>query len=182
MDYGEWDKKESNQLDLRKVTEELYRVLRQGGTLIAFYDIWKMSELKRWSEDAGFRMLRLIEWLKTNPTPLNQYATYLTNAREQAIVGVKGSNPTFNGKYDKGVYTLPIPRASGGLDRHPTQKPLALFKALIEKHSNLGDLVLDCFLGSGTTAVAAVETGRRITGCEIDRRYYQTVLRRLSRI
>lgn len=179
-DFGKWDKKESNPLDLGKVTSELHRTLCQGGTFIAFYDYWAIAELKRWAEDAGFRMLRLIEWLKTNPTPLNQYATYLSNAREQAIVGVKGKKPTFNGKYDSGVYRFPIARASGGLERHPTQKPLELFKTLIEKHSRPGDLVLDPFLGSGTAAVAAVETGRGIIGCEADRGYFRTATRRLA--
>jgi len=179
-DFGKWDKKESNKLDLRKVTEGLYRVLRQGGTFIAFYDIWKMAEMKEWCEGAGFRMLRVIEWLKSNPTPINQHKTYLNNAMEVAIVGAKGSKPIFNASYDRGTYNYPIPRASGGLDRHPTQKPLALFKELVEKHSNRGDLVLDCFLGSGTTAVAAVATGRGFIGCEADRGYYNTAVRRLS--
>ncbi|MFR7477035.1 DNA methyltransferase, partial [Frisingicoccus sp.] len=50
---------------------------------------------------------------------------------------------------------------------HPTQKPLALISDLIEKHSVKDDLVLDCFSGSGTTAVAAAKTGRRFVGCEM---------------
>jgi len=49
----------------------------------------------------------------------------------------------------------------------PTQKNTKLCEALIKKHSNEGDLVLDPFLGSGTTAVAAANTGRRFTGCEL---------------
>ena len=69
---------------------------------------------------------------------------------------MKGSKPTFNSKYDNGlydneIYQFPI---QGGKKRfHPTQKSLPLFEALIKKHSNEGDVVLDTFLGSGTTAI-----------------------------
>jgi site-specific DNA-methyltransferase (adenine-specific) len=86
------------------------------------------------------------------------------------LTGVKKSKPTFNSEYDNGIYRYPIYH---GKDRfHPTQKSLKLFEELIEKHSNEGDTVLDCFLGSGTTAVAALNTKRKFTGCEIDNGYY----------
>jgi len=176
-DFGKWDKK-GNEVDLAKVVAEFYRVLRSGGTAIAFYDLWKITDLRRWMDAAGFRMLRFIEWLKTNPVPLNQRATYLGNAREVAVVGVKGSKPVFHGKYDKGCYSFPTHH---GPDRiHPTQKPLKLFEALIEKHSNPGNVVLDCFLGSGTTVVAAVRKGRGVLGCELDPGYYKNMQRRVG--
>ena len=56
---------------------------------------------------------------------------------------------------------------------HPTQKPLALIKELIEKHSNINDTVLDCFAGSGTTGVAAIELDRNFIGCEISPEYFE---------
>ena len=113
----------------------------------------------------GFQGIRFIEWIKTNPQPLNSSTNYLTNCREIALMGVKGGSPTFNSKYDNAIYEYPI---QGGKYRiMPTQKNTKLCEALIKKHSNEGDLVLDPFLGSGTTAVAAANTGRRFTGCEL---------------
>lgn len=103
--------------------------------------------------------------VKTNPVPLNSKTNYLTNSREIALVGVKGGSPTFNSEYDNGIYKYPICHDKGRF--HPTQKPLALISDLIEKHSVKDDLVLDCFSGSGTTAVAAAKTGRRFVGCEM---------------
>ena len=175
MDFGAWD---AVQIDLDVMAAAFYRVLRRGGTAIVWYDLWKIGELKSAMEGAGFKMLRQIIWQKTNPVPLNMKATYLSNSREIALVGVKGGKPTFNSEYDIGVYSHPIPRHNGHRV-HPTQKPLRLFIELIEKHSNPGDLVLDPFLGGGTTAVAAQSTLRHFAGCDIDPKYAQVSRQRL---
>ena len=103
--------------------------------------------------------------------PVNQFATYLSNAREIAISCVKGGKATFNSKYDNGVYNYPI---YGGKDRfHPTQKSLPMFEELIKKHSNEGDTVVDPYAGSGTTAVAAINTNRNYLCCEPDDEYFE---------
>ena len=167
MDFGEWD---HERIDLDALARETYRVLRRGGAAIVWYDVWKISHLYDALADAGFKMLRLIVWNKTNPVPLNSQSSYLSNSREMAVVGVKGGKPTFNSEYDRGDYAYPIPR-HGGKRIHPTQKPLDLFRELIRKHSNPGDLVIDPFLGSGTTAVAAIQEGRTFAGCDIDEKY-----------
>ena len=94
----------------------------------------------------------------------------MTNCREVALLGVKGGKPTFNSKYDNGIYSYPL---QGGKSRfHPTQKSLGLFEELIRKHSNDNDVVMDTFLGSGTTAIACRNTGRRFRGCEISEEYF----------
>jgi DNA modification methylase len=91
---------------------------------------------------------------------------------------VKKGSSTFNSKYDNAVYEYPL---QGGKWRfHPTQKSLPLFEDLILKHSNEGDTVLDCFLGSGTTAVAAAKNNRKFIGCEMSEEYYQKSLDRLK--
>ena len=175
MDFGEWDYGFQG-LDI--VIKECYRVLKNSGTLICFYDLWKLTTLKDYFESAGFKQLRFIEWLKTNPVPINSKTNYLTSSREIALTGVKGGKPTFHSEYDNGVYRCPICRDAGRF--HPTQKPLDLIEELILKHSNEKDTVLDCFSGSGTTAVAAYWTGRNFTGCEIDKEYFDMSIERLK--
>lgn len=177
MDFGDWDK---NFTGLDKVFKEGYRILKDGGTFISFYDIWKITTIKQYLDDAKFKQPRFIEWIKTNPVPINSKINYLTNAREIAILGVKKAKPTFNSSYDKGIYEFPICHDSGRF--HPTQKPLALMKALIEKHSNPNDIVVDCFAGSGTTGVAALELQRDFIGCEINPEYFEKSLARLQKI
>jgi len=65
---------------------------------------------------------------------------------------------------------------------HPTQKPLKLIKYIIEKYTNKNDIILDPFLGSGTTAVACKELGRRYIGIEISPEYCEMARRRVSAI
>tara|TARA_B100001778_G_scaffold89451_1_gene72921 strand:- start:487 stop:1314 length:828 start_codon:yes stop_codon:yes gene_type:complete len=172
-DYGEWDKKFTLD-ELDKSIALYYNKLRKGGTLIVFIDIWKITTLKDIMEKHKFKQLRFIEWIKTNPQPLNSKTNYLTNCREVALLGVKGGKPTFNSEYDNAVYQFPL---QGGKARfHPTQKSLLLFEELIKKHSNEGDLVLDTFLGAGTTALASKNLNRRFKGCEISKEYYDKLL------
>jgi len=145
-DYGEWDSEFTMEI-LEQFIGEYYKKLKKGGTIIIFFDIWKVSFLKEIMEKHKFKQIRFIEWIKTNPQPLNSSVNYLTNCREIALLGIKGTNPTFNSKYDNGIYMFPL---QGGKTRfHPTQKSLSLFEALITKHSNENDVVLDTFLGGG---------------------------------
>jgi|TARA_B110000967_G_scaffold203880_1_gene245310 site-specific DNA-methyltransferase (adenine-specific) len=177
-DYGEWDKEFTIE-KLEEFIKLFYKKLKKGGTCIIFFDIWKIETLKKIMETAktnknGFKQIRFIEWIKTNPIPLNQSVNYLTNCREIALLGVKGGKPTFNSKYDKGIYDFPI---QNGKNRfHPTQKSIPLFEELIKKHSNEGDLIVDPFLGGGTTAIACKNTNRNFSGCEIDKSYFDKVI------
>lgn len=65
---------------------------------------------------------------------------------------------------------------------HPTQKPVALFEYLIKTYTNPGELVLDNCMGSGTTAVACINTGRNYTGFELDEKYYNTAIERIKHL
>jgi site-specific DNA-methyltransferase (adenine-specific) len=144
--YGEWDENFTMET-LEAFIKLYYKKLRDGGTCIIFFDLWKLSHLKELMEKHKFKQLRFIEWIKTNPQPVNSRINYLTNSREIAVLGVKKGKPTFNGEYDNGIYNFPI---QGGKNRfHPTQKSIKLFEELIKKHSNEGDLVVDTFLGGG---------------------------------
>jgi site-specific DNA-methyltransferase (adenine-specific) len=172
-DYGEWDS-EFTMETLEMFISEYYKKLKKGGTLIIFFDIWKITPLKELMEKYKFKQIRFIEWIKTNPQPRNSRVNYLTNCREIALLGIKDSNPTFNSEYDNGIYNFPL---QGGKNRfHPTQKSLPLFEELIKKHSNESDTVLDTFLGSGTTALACKNTKRIFKGCEISKEYYDKIL------
>ena len=167
-EFGEWDSSFTID-DLRLSINEFYRILRPGGSCIIFFDVWKIETLTNLL--SKFSKHRFVEWIKTNPMPVNQHATYLSNAREIAISCVKGGKATFNSKYDKGIYEYPI---YSGKDRfHPTQKSLPLFEELITKHSNEGDTVVDPYAGSGTTALAAKNTNRLYLCCEPSDEYFQ---------
>jgi len=174
MDFGKWD---HSVVDLDTTIKECFKVLKQHGTIIIFYDLWKITTLANLLTKHGFKQLRFIEWVKTNPVPLNSKVNYLTNSREIAITAVKGGKPTFNSKYDIGCYHYPINHEKNRI--HPTQKPLKLIEDLILKHSNEGDTVVDPFLGGGTTVVAAIKHNRKACGCENNKKIYEKMIRRL---
>ncbi len=186
-DFGEWDKTEP---DLFTLMQHFYRILKNGGTLIMFYDFWKMQEVKETAEGVGFKQPRLGCWNKTNPVPVNSKVNYLSNGKEFFCSFVKKSKPTFNSEYDTGEYYIeeqteydtyfyPI---CHGKERtaHPPQKPEELIRQLILKHSNENDTVLDCFAGSGTTGVVCKDTNRNGIMCEIDKDYFGIMSNRIN--
>lgn len=142
-EFGEWDNVDLEYFE--QVFTEAYRVMAQGATMIVFYDQWKLQELKEMLERIGFKMFRMIEWVKTNPVPINSKSIYLSNSKEYAVVCVKGSKPTFNSSHHKGIFDYPIYHAK---DRwHTTQKSLPLFEELVKLHTNEKDVVMDMFAG-----------------------------------
>jgi adenine-specific DNA-methyltransferase len=81
------------------------------------------------------------------------------------------------------VWTYPsVPAARKGARRHPCEKPLDMMRHIVTTSSRPGDVVLDCFIGSGATAVAAQELGREFIGCDMDPEWVEHTRRRLERI
>ena len=176
IDFGEWDKSELNWDFLFK---EYNRILKDGGTLIIFYDIWKSNDIKYFADKYKFKQPRVCQWQKTNPVPINSKVNYLSNAIEYFFTFVKGKKPKFNSFYDNGVYKYPICHGKERYE-HPTQKPLQLILDIINKHSNKGDVVLDNFAGTFTVAHACDNLDRRWICIEKDEKYFNIGLRRIN--
>jgi site-specific DNA-methyltransferase (adenine-specific) len=152
-DYGEWDSNFTLE-NLEEFIKEFSRVLKNGGSCIIFFDLWKIETLSKLLEKHKFGKLRFIEWVKTNPVPIN-------------------SKATFNSEYDNGIYKYPIYQGKREIDRiHPTQKSLELFEDLIKKHTNEGGVVVDPFGGSATTYIACQHLNRKCYSSEISNDYY----------
>lgn len=127
-------------------------------------------------KDCNFELL---VWCKTNPTPSTNN-TYLPDLEYCLFFREKGVK--LNDGYElKSKYFIDsINKKDKDLYDHPTIKPLELVKRHIEHSTQKNDIVLDCFLGSGTTAVACKETGRQYLGFEIDPTYYEIACNRLK--
>ncbi len=176
--FGEWDEEE---VDMFELFKESFRVLRKGGSIITFYDIWKADIVRNAAEVARFKQPRVGQWLKTNPVPINSKRNYLSNGSEYFFMFVKDKKPTFNSKYDNAIYKYPLCHGHERTE-HTTQKPLVLFEDLITKHSNPGDMVVDMYSGSGTTAVACENLDRRYLCVEKDENYFNISQDRLSKV
>jgi site-specific DNA-methyltransferase (adenine-specific) len=130
-------------------------------------------------QQLGMKVLNQITWQKPNPPP-NLACRYFTHSTETVLWAAKNEKSrhvfhyadmrrTNNGKQMKDVWSFTAPkRSEKTLGKHPTQKPLVLLERIILAASSPGDLVLDPFLGSGTTAIACTSLGRRCVGIESD--------------
>ena len=83
-----------------------------------------------------------------------------------------------HGRYPTSL--LPVDKDGAGKNRHPTQKPVALFEYLIKTYSSPGEVVFDPYMGSGTTAVAALHAGRNFIGFEIEPEYHALAEKRIA--
>ncbi len=176
IDFGDWDKED---IDWNLLFKEYYRILKDGGTLIFFYDIWKSTMIKDIADLCKFKQPRICQWQKTNPVPINSKINYLSNATEYFFTFIKGKKPTFHSEYDNGTYRYPLCHGKERLE-HPTQKPLSLIMDLVKKHSNEGDLVLDTFAGTGTTGEACLMLKRNYILIERDENYFSLIKNRLG--
>lgn len=177
-DFGSWDKKFSNKPWLRRS----YDILKNGGSLLVFNDFKKSSEIIKIATDLGFIYKDSLIWKKTNPMPRNRDRRYVPDV-ELIMWFVKPGKWTFNrgnSKYQSSVISFPSESGGGFKRYHPTQKPIKLIEHLIKIHSNEGDVVLDPFSGSGSTAVSATRLKRKFIGFEIDEKYYKKSMERLN--
>lgn len=125
--------------------------------------------------------LEIIIWGKTNPIPL--YSNKYLGDKEYCLYFRKGGycNPK---SYDdaKTIYLSTLNIKDKQKYGHPTIKPLPLIRKIIRNSSKENDIVLDCFVGSGTTAVASILENRKYIGFEISKKYYDIALKRISEI
>ncbi len=180
-----------------KWLQQCKRVLKPDGSLWvigSYHNIFRMGKI---IQDLGFWILNDIIWIKTNPMP-NFKGTRFTNAHETLIWAAKSEEgkPTFHYKAmktfndDKQMrsdWYLPICTGSerlreNGKKVHSTQKPEALLYRIILSTSSSGDLILDPFMGTGTTAVVAKKLGRQFIGFELEKQYIKAANERLNQI
>lgn len=152
---------------------ELYRVLKPNSFCICFYG-WNSVDLfmAAW-KDAGFTPAGHLVWHKGYAS----HVAYLRACHERAFLLIKG-RPRRPGPALADVQ----PWEYSGNRWHPTEKAVSVIKPLVESFSRPGDLVLDPFAGSGSTAVAAAFAGRDYLGIELERQYCDHARARLAGI
>ena len=180
IDFGEWDK----DFDLTNWIKVAAPLLKKGGNIVIFNDWKNMTYITKSLEDNGFEVKDLIRWKKTNAMPRNRDRRFITDYEVAVWAVKKGDKWTFNRLSE----TYEIPEIVGGITPksekiyggHPTQKPIYVMKWLIERLTNECELVLDPFMGSGTTGVACKELNREFIGVELDENYYNIAYNRIN--
>ncbi len=157
--------------EIENFLEEVDRVTSGSGYVFCGKE--QVSEIFNFFNEKKYTT-RLMIWEKTNPSPMNCQHVWMSGI--ETFVYFKKSKAVFNEHYKNSVIRFP----NGRSKKHPTEKPLNLFKYLIEVSSNKGDIVCDPCVGSGTTAVAAKILGRNFLVGDISDEYCKLTERRLK--
>ena len=126
-------------------------------------------------------LFEILVWCKSNPTPQTNNS-YLPDLEYCLMFREQGTKLNDGYELKSKWYSSPINKKDKDLFNHPTIKPLALVERHIRHSTQPNDIVLDTFIGSGTTAVACQNTGRRYLGFEIDKKWYDIATDRLNNI
>jgi DNA modification methylase len=184
MNFGEWDYQTEKELTdfTNKWVKESLRILKPNGWLVSWYPKEEMLILKNAIKSSNGYWKGMAIWHKTNPVP-NFRKRSFTSSIESFGYALKTKNNhfIFNFTTQKEMHNFFESSICMGNERtkHPTQKPLWITKELISILTNEGDIVFDCFLGSGTLIDACLNTNRIGLGCEINPDY-EAIIRKRS--
>ncbi len=174
IDFGEWDKG----FDLFSYIDKCYKLLNKNGSFIIFNDWKNLGDISKYAENLGFITKDMIRIRKKNPMPRNRDRRYITDYECAIWFTMPKAKWVFNRqdeKYERPEFCCSIEKGF-----HPTQKNLKLMEWLVKIHSNKNDMILDPFMGSGTTGVACKNLNREFIGIEMEDKYFNTAKDRIN--
>ncbi|GAK30969.1 DNA (cytosine-5)-methyltransferase [Weissella oryzae SG25] len=193
VDKGEWDKINDG------TPEEFYttfikharRILKPNGTIWIFGTMHNIFLVGYLLQKNDWKILNNVTWQKSNPAP-NLSGRMFTHSTENIIWARKNAKKGKhfynyelmkeynNGKQMKDVWTSStVKKSEKKFGKHPTQKPLWIMERLIEASTQVGDVILDPFVGSGTTAVAGIKLDRFVIGMDLSDEYLEIARARI---
>ncbi|UUV99493.1 Modification methylase DpnIIB [Vagococcus luciliae] len=195
VNKGEWDKIDSLEAKHefnRSWIRLAKRTLKPNGTIWISGSLHNIYSVGMALEQEGFKILNNITWQKINPPP-NLSCRYFTHSTETVLWARKNDKKArhyYNydlmkerngGKQMKDVWMGSLtPLKEKKYGKHPTQKPEYLLEQIILSSTKEEDLVLDPFVGSGTTCVVAKKLGRRYIGIDQEKDYLDLAIKRLQ--
>lgn len=193
VNKGKWDQSNSfveKHKFNKKWIKMCKRVLNDNGTIWISGTLHNIYSVGATLEENGFKIINNITWQKTNPPP-NLACRCFTHSTETILWAKKqNSKHCFNyklmkelnnNKQMKDVWTGSLTNKSEKkYGKHPTQKPEYLLEKIILSSTKEGDLILDPFMGSGTTGVVAKKLKREFVGIEIDTEYFKIAKERIE--
>lgn len=177
IDFGDWDKG----FDIN-VLSNFVSKLKPGGSFLTFHSFEQYSELQNILKELVFK--DKIIWHKTNPMPRNRERRYISNIEIASWFVKPGQKWKFhriNTNYDGCVISYPSESGGGYKRYHPCQKNIKMLEEFIIRHSDEGDIILDPFMGSGSTGIAALHTNRDFIGMELDENYFNIAKERIDK-
>lgn len=169
---------DDNEQLIKDYIKECYRIMKNNSAMYMFCSSKTIDFFKQELESNGFTIKNIIVWVKNNWTAGDLKGQF--GQQYEFILLVNKGRKLFNGKRLTDVWHFD--RVAGKKQLHQNQKPIELIEQCILKHSSEGDVVFDGFMGSGTTAVAAVNTNRHYIGYELNEKYFDIMCQRLDEV
>lgn len=179
VDFGKWDKN----FNVCEWIDSYSKLVRKDGCMVIFCSYLFLSYVCDRLAENGFVVKDILIWKKSNPMPRNIERRYVQDMEFAVWAVNKKAKWTFNkpknAPYLRSVFETPV---VSGAERtvHPTQKSLRLMMDIIKIHTNPGDLIIDPFMGSGTTGVACKKLKRRFIGIELNKDFFEIAKNRIS--
>ena len=169
---------EYNNIDCANYAPEFYRILKDGSHCYVMTNHINLINMLNTFTQSGFHFIKSLVWDKGNKI-MGQY--YMSQF-EYILFFRKGKGVKINHCGTSDILSVPNKKLkdSNGKNLHDTEKPVELMKILIDNSSKENDIVIDPFMGIGSTGVAAKELNRRFVGIEIDKAYFDIAKKRIK--
>lgn len=171
---------------MSQILDEMHTVLKHNRATFIFFSQKYMFDFYYLLRKSKFNFERMLIWHHKNlAKPTNKMYLWTYDPIFYIIKGKRNSvfHPSFLKSENVDVFTIPKPQnwSKQNTRHHPAEKPVELLKVLIKANSNEGDVILDPFMGSGSTGVAALKLNRKFIGCDISSEYFEIAKERLKK-
>lgn len=169
---------EHNDIEVEQYLPEFYRILKADAHCYVMCNNLNMPHFFEVIGKSDFHFVKLLVWDKQTKI----CGTYYMGQVEYIFLLRKGKDKPINncGTSDLLSFANARDKNKDGSNIHDSQKPIALMQTLIENSTDVGGIVLDPFMGSGTTALASIRSNRHYIGFEVSQDYYKLALQRIK--
>ena len=167
-----------NNIDCSDYIPILYNKLKYNTKIYIMCNNLNLQKMLNEGTKAGFNFVKCLIWNKGNKI----CGRYYMGCFEYIILFRKGGDRPINNCGTPDILNIPIKKMKDkdGKNLHDTEKPVNLMSILIENSTNIGDIVLEPFMGIGSTGVACVNANRKFIGIELDEKYYDISCKRIK--
>lgn len=167
-----------NDVDIKEWIPECFRILKEGSHFYCMTNHTNLIDMLNCATKSGFHFIKSLVWDKGNKI-MGQY--YMSQF-EYILFFRKGKGVKINNCGTSDILSVPNKKMKNdnGNNVHDTEKPVELMQILIENSSKEGQLVVDPFMGIGSTGIACVNSNRKFIGCELDPTYFEIAQQRIN--
>lgn len=171
---------DNNSISCKEYLPEFYRILKNKSILYLMCNNTNLQEMINVATQSSFKFVKSLIWEKGNKI----CGRYYMNCFEYILLFRKGGDKPIKNCGTPDILKVPIKKQkdSNGKNLHDTEKPVELMKILIENSSDENDIVLDPFMGIGTTGIACKELNRNFIGIELDSKYFNIAKERINNV